>query len=188
MEKSQMLVWVSQHLLSVGPQLQPSSLFRLSLGTGIFEKDNYIQLAYKHRCSLRNSMQYLGGLGWDCLLYIRTQVSKLHISSMMWRALCSFDTFDFDTFAFDYNKHAFYISCWMWTALQLTGFTHNYRSPLYPQVSISKDRMVQIASRLKQAVNLFKRRMDWLTSESRRIFGVITESVIIIILGVTSTD
>ena len=43
--------------------------------------------------------------------------------------------------------------------------------------------MKQIASRLKQAIELFRQRMDWLTSESRRIFGVIQESVIIIILG-----
>jgi len=50
-------------------------------------------------------------------------------------------------------------------------------------VAISKDRMIQYATRLKQAISLFRKRMDWLTSESRRIFGVIQESVVIIILG-----
>ena len=56
--------------------------------------------------------------------------------------------------------------------------------PLRVQISISKEKMKQIASRLKQATDLFRRRMDWLTSESRRIFGVIQESVVIIILGI----
>jgi len=44
--------------------------------------------------------------------------------------------------------------------------------------------MVQLASQLRQGVALFKRRMEWLTTESRRLFGVIQESVVIIVLDI----
>ncbi|XP_071086987.1 von Willebrand factor A domain-containing protein 3B-like [Haliotis cracherodii] len=48
----------------------------------------------------------------------------------------------------------------------------------------SKQKLHQIQKRLIQAEKLYKRRLEWLTTESRRIFGIIEEKVVIIILDV----
>ena len=44
--------------------------------------------------------------------------------------------------------------------------------------------MRQLEGRLKQALHLYKRRMDWLTTESRRLFGVVQEKAITIVLDI----
>lgn len=41
-----------------------------------------------------------------------------------------------------------------------------------------------LEARLIQAIMLYKRRLDWLTSESRRIFGVITEKCPVIVIDI----
>lgn len=42
----------------------------------------------------------------------------------------------------------------------------------------------QIEGRLTQAIHLFNRRLEWLTTESRRLFGVIEEKAITIVLDI----
>lgn len=41
-----------------------------------------------------------------------------------------------------------------------------------------------IEGRLTQAIQLYRRRLDWLTSESRRVFGVIEERGLTIVLDI----
>ncbi|KAK2176319.1 hypothetical protein NP493_671g01028 [Ridgeia piscesae] len=48
----------------------------------------------------------------------------------------------------------------------------------------SKEQLHQIESRLTQAITLYKRRLEWLTTESRRIFGVVQEKCIAIVLDI----
>ncbi|CAH3141058.1 unnamed protein product [Porites evermanni] len=50
----------------------------------------------------------------------------------------------------------------------------------------SKEKLRMIESQLTQAISLYKRRLEWLTSESRRIFGVIEERCISIVLDVNT--
>ena len=52
------------------------------------------------------------------------------------------------------------------------------------QIASNQDKLKQLDSRLQQAIALYKRRLDWLTSESRRIFGVIEEKSIGIVLDI----
>ncbi|CAL1540981.1 unnamed protein product [Lymnaea stagnalis] len=55
-------------------------------------------------------------------------------------------------------------------------------------VNCSKDKLLQLEKRLLQSVNLFRRRLEWLTTESRRIFGVIEERSITIVLDIQNMD
>ena|SRR6218665_199413 len=50
------------------------------------------------------------------------------------------------------------------------------------QITVTPEAMKQLETRLIQAISLFKRRLNWLTSESRRIFGVIEEKSVCIVL------
>lgn len=50
----------------------------------------------------------------------------------------------------------------------------------------SKEKLRMIESQLTQAISLYKRRLEWLTSESRRVFGVIEERCISIVLDVNT--
>ena len=43
------------------------------------------------------------------------------------------------------------------------------------QLACTKDQLKQVEARLLQAIAMYKRRLEWLTSESRRIFGVVEE-------------
>ena len=52
------------------------------------------------------------------------------------------------------------------------------------QLSCTKDQLRQIESRLSQAIALYKRRLEWLTTESRRMFGVIEERCVVVVLDV----
>ncbi|XP_074651656.1 von Willebrand factor A domain-containing protein 3B-like [Tubulanus polymorphus] len=47
-----------------------------------------------------------------------------------------------------------------------------------------KEKLKQIEQRLVQAIVLYKRRLEWLTSESRRLFGVIQEHSICIVIDI----
>lgn len=47
---------------------------------------------------------------------------------------------------------------------------------------MSIEMMKQIEFRLTQAVKLYQSRLDWLTTESRRLFGVIEEKCVCIVL------
>lgn len=51
-------------------------------------------------------------------------------------------------------------------------------------VTCGREKLKQIESRLEQALHLYKRRLEWLTSESRRLFGVIEEKAITIVLDI----
>ena len=53
------------------------------------------------------------------------------------------------------------------------------------QVIMSTDMMKQIEVRLTQAARLFQSRLDWLTSESRRLFGVVEEQRVCIVMDFT---
>lgn len=52
----------------------------------------------------------------------------------------------------------------------------------------SKEKLRMIESQLKQAISLYKRRLEWLTTESRRVFGVIEERCICIVLDMNTTS
>ena len=57
-------------------------------------------------------------------------------------------------------------------------------SPLLHQVACNKEKLVQLEKRLLQAIYLFRRRLEWLTTESRRVFGVIEERAVTIVLDI----
>ena len=68
----------------------------------------------------------------------------------------------------------------------------NHRSPKFqllnsfPQLSCTKDQLKQLESRLSQAIAMYKRRLEWLTTESRRIFGVVEEKSACFVLDVSN--
>ncbi|XP_072040207.1 von Willebrand factor A domain-containing protein 3B-like isoform X2 [Amphiura filiformis] len=53
---------------------------------------------------------------------------------------------------------------------------------------VSKEKIQQIENSLLQAIALYKRRIEWLTSESRRLFGVIEEHCITIVLDIKTNS
>ncbi|XP_013919897.1 PREDICTED: von Willebrand factor A domain-containing protein 3B isoform X3 [Thamnophis sirtalis] len=65
------------------------------------------------------------------------------------------------------------------------GLYHQYRAvsdgKLY-NLTAKKSRLLNFANCLTGMIELYKKRMDWLTSESRQIFGVIQEQNITIVL------
>jgi predicted PurR-regulated permease PerM len=65
-----------------------------------------------------------------------------------------------------------WLRCWI-----IAGF-------FFFQISVSRDKLRQIEHRLQQAIKLYKRRLEWLTTESRRVFGTIEEKSIAIILDI----
>ena len=56
------------------------------------------------------------------------------------------------------------------------------------QLKVSKEKIQQIENSLLQAIALYKRRIEWLTCESRRLFGVIEEHCITIILDIKTNS
>ena len=52
------------------------------------------------------------------------------------------------------------------------------------QVACTKDQLRHLEARLSQAICLYKRRLEWLTSESRRIFGVMEEKSAVLVLDI----
>lgn len=52
------------------------------------------------------------------------------------------------------------------------------------KVTCGREKLRQLEGRLQQALHLYKRRMEWLTTESRRLFGVIEEKSITIVLDI----
>ncbi|ESO98870.1 hypothetical protein LOTGIDRAFT_114133, partial [Lottia gigantea] len=61
-------------------------------------------------------------------------------------------------------------------AFRKDGHTYNLKC--------SKEKLIQIQNRLKQVLRLFERRLSWLTSESRRTFGVIEEKCVTVVLDI----
>jgi len=53
---------------------------------------------------------------------------------------------------------------------------------------MSEDVLRQIEIRLTQAVGLYEQRLEWLTSDSRRLCGVISESAACLVLDFQSTS
>ncbi|KAJ8298494.1 hypothetical protein KUTeg_025025 [Tegillarca granosa] len=51
-------------------------------------------------------------------------------------------------------------------------------------ITCSREKLKVIEGRLIQAIQLYKRRLDWLTSESRRVFGVIEERALTVVLDI----
>lgn len=51
-------------------------------------------------------------------------------------------------------------------------------------ITCGREMLKQIEGRLTQAIHLFNRRLEWLTTESRRLFGVIEEKAITIVLDI----
>jgi len=56
------------------------------------------------------------------------------------------------------------------------------------QITMSEETLRQIEIRLTQAVALLQDRLDWLTSDSRRLCGVITDSCVCLVLDYQTTD
>ncbi|KAL4230601.1 Von Willebrand factor A [Mactra antiquata] len=51
-------------------------------------------------------------------------------------------------------------------------------------VTCGREILKQLENRLTQAHNLYKRRLEWLTTESRRLFGVVEERAVTIVLDI----
>ena len=51
-------------------------------------------------------------------------------------------------------------------------------------ITCSREQLRNIEARLNQSLHLFRRRLEWLTTESRRLFGVIEEKAITIVLDI----
>ena len=60
---------------------------------------------------------------------------------------------------------------------------HNTNVP-HIQITCGREKLRQLESRLTQAIHLYKRRLEWLTTESRRVFGVIEERSVTIVLDI----
>jgi len=56
------------------------------------------------------------------------------------------------------------------------------------QVIMSTDMIKQIEDRLSRAIKLFQSRLDWLTSDSRRLFGVVEEKCVCIVLDLSQNS
>lgn len=52
------------------------------------------------------------------------------------------------------------------------------------QLVFTANKLKQVEEQLKRAATLYNRRLQWLTSESRRVFGVIDEKAIVIVLDI----
>lgn len=52
------------------------------------------------------------------------------------------------------------------------------------QITCGRELLKQLDNRLTQAITLYKRRLEWLTTESRRLFGVIEERAVTIVLDI----
>ena len=63
-------------------------------------------------------------------------------------------------------------------------FFSTFLISLICQVACTKEQLKQLEARLTQAIALYKRRLDWLTTESRRIFGVVEEKSAAIVLDI----
>ncbi|XP_070554779.1 von Willebrand factor A domain-containing protein 3B-like [Ptychodera flava] len=55
-------------------------------------------------------------------------------------------------------------------------------------ITVSKERLKQIENSLLQAIVLYKRRLEWLTTESRRLFGVIEEHCVTIVIDIKTNN
>ncbi|XP_053399868.1 von Willebrand factor A domain-containing protein 3B-like isoform X2 [Mercenaria mercenaria] len=51
-------------------------------------------------------------------------------------------------------------------------------------ITCGRDKLRQLENRLQQAIHLYKRRLEWLTSESRRLFGVMEEKAVTVVLDI----
>ncbi|KAL8616729.1 hypothetical protein ACOMHN_017767 [Nucella lapillus] len=51
-------------------------------------------------------------------------------------------------------------------------------------LSCDRDKLLQLRKRLMQAMALYKRRLEWLTSESRRVFGVVEEKAVTVVMDI----
>ena len=54
------------------------------------------------------------------------------------------------------------------------------------QVAANSEKLKQLEQRLLQAITLYKRRLEWLTTESRRIFGVVEEKSVTLVLDINN--
>lgn len=57
-----------------------------------------------------------------------------------------------------------------------------FLSLIYIKLTAKKELILHFVDCLMGAIELYKQRMEWLTSESRQIFGVIQEQCIVIVL------
>ncbi|XP_033631480.1 von Willebrand factor A domain-containing protein 3B-like isoform X2 [Asterias rubens] len=55
-------------------------------------------------------------------------------------------------------------------------------------VKVGKEKIKQLENSLLAAINLYKRRIEWLTSEARRLFGVIEDHCVTIVLDIKTTS
>ncbi|XP_038055504.1 von Willebrand factor A domain-containing protein 3B-like [Patiria miniata] len=55
-------------------------------------------------------------------------------------------------------------------------------------VKVGREKIKQLENSLLAAINLYKRRIEWLTSEARRLFGVIEDHCITIVLDVKTSS
>nr|KAG5692191.1 hypothetical protein BaRGS_008737 [Batillaria attramentaria] len=51
-------------------------------------------------------------------------------------------------------------------------------------ITCSREKLCQLKKRLMQAMMLYRRRLEWLTSESRRVFGVVEEKAITVVMDI----
>lgn len=53
---------------------------------------------------------------------------------------------------------------------------------------MNESKLKELAQRLKEAIKLFKLRLQWLNSDSRRLFGIITEKHVCLVIDCKNRD
>ena len=53
---------------------------------------------------------------------------------------------------------------------------------------MTEDRLLDLVKRLEDAIELYRLRLRWLNSDSRRLFGIITESSLCLVLDCKQKD
>jgi hypothetical protein len=56
------------------------------------------------------------------------------------------------------------------------------------KITVSEERLLEIVKRLEEAIKIYRLRLQWLTSESRRLFGLITETNVCVVLDCRQRD
>ena len=56
------------------------------------------------------------------------------------------------------------------------------------QITCNQNKLIEYSERLKDVINTYRKRLQWLNSDSRRICGLIYERNIVIVLDCKQTD
>lgn len=82
---------------------------------------------------------------------------------------------------------------YIYNVTHIVFFSINYKLNFitfdkFKQITVNEAKLTELAIRLEESINLFKMRLNWLNSDSRRIFGVIGEKRICIVIDCKNRD